>query len=84
MPTILRIGPYGLYFYSHEPNEPPHVHIDRDKSSVKFGLEPVSLGNNLGFSAKELRKIQSVVQEKKQTLLEAWYGYFGDSSGRES
>ncbi|MEG3935446.1 MULTISPECIES: DUF4160 domain-containing protein [unclassified Microcoleus] len=44
----------------------------------------VSLGNNLGFSAKELRKIQSVVQENKQTLLEAWYGYFGDSSGRES
>ena len=84
MPTILRIGPYRLYFYSHEPNEPAHVHIDRDKSSVKFWLEPVSLGNNLGFSAKELRKIQSVVQENKQTLLEAWYGYFGDSSGRES
>jgi len=84
MPTILRIGPYRLYFYSHEPNEPPHVHIDRDNSSVKFWLEPVSLGNNLGFSAKELRKIQSVVQENKQTLLEAWYGYFGDSSGRES
>ena len=84
MPTILRIGPYRLYFYSHEPNELPHVHIDRDKSSVKFWLEPVSLGNNLGFSAKELRKIQSVVQENKQTLLEAWYGYFGDSSGRES
>ena len=84
MPTILRIGPYRLYFYSHEPNEPPHVHIDRDNSSVKFWLEPVSLGNNLGFSAKELRKIQSVVQENKQTLLEAWYGYLGDSSGRES
>ena len=84
MPTILRVGPYRLYFYSHEPNEPPHVHIDRDKSSVKFWLEPVSLANNLGFIAKELRKIQSVVQENQQTLLEAWYGYFGDSSGRES
>ncbi|MEG4915003.1 DUF4160 domain-containing protein [Microcoleus sp. B13-B6] len=33
---------YRLYFYSHEPNEPPHVHIDRDKSSVKFWLEPVN------------------------------------------
>ncbi|MBM5817670.1 MAG: DUF4160 domain-containing protein, partial [Cyanobacteria bacterium K_Offshore_surface_m2_239] len=28
MPTILRSGPYRIYFYSHEPNEPPHVHID--------------------------------------------------------
>ncbi|HAZ45749.1 MAG TPA: DUF4160 domain-containing protein [Cyanobacteria bacterium UBA11369] len=84
MPTILRLGPYRLYFYSHEPNEPPHVHIDRDTSSAKFWLEPVSLANNLGFSAKELRKLQSIVQENQQMLLEAWYGYFGDSSGRES
>lgn len=30
MPTVLRVGPYQIYFYSHEPNEPPHVHIDRD------------------------------------------------------
>jgi hypothetical protein len=84
MPTILRIGPYRLYFYSHEPNEPPHIHIDRDKSSAKFWLEPVSLASNLGFSAKELWKLQSIVQEHQQTLSEAWYGYFGDSSRRES
>lgn len=84
MPTILRVGPYRLYFYSHEPNEPPHVHVDRDKLSTKFWLEPVSLASNLGFSAKELRKLQSIVHENQQTLLEAWYGYFSDSSGRES
>ena len=23
-----------MYFYSHEPNEPPHVHIDRDDQVV--------------------------------------------------
>jgi hypothetical protein len=84
MPTILRAGLYRLYFYSNEPNEPPHVHIDRDKLSTKFWLEPVSLASNLGFSAKELRKLQSIVQENQQILLEAWYGYFGDSSGRKS
>ena len=81
MPTILRVGPYRLYFYSHEPNEPPHIHIDRDQSSAKFWLKPVSLANNLGFSGKELRKVESIVQENQQTLLEAWYEYFGDSSG---
>src|SRR5437870_11148823 len=26
MPTVLRPGPYRFYFYSHEPNEPPHIH----------------------------------------------------------
>jgi hypothetical protein len=30
------VGPYRLYFHSHEPNEPPHVHVDRDDQSAKF------------------------------------------------
>ncbi|MEB3337850.1 MAG: DUF4160 domain-containing protein [Leptolyngbyaceae bacterium] len=81
MPTVLRVGPYRLYFYSHEPNEPPHIHIDRDSASAKFWLDPVSLANNMGFSAKELGKLQSVVQENQTLLMEAWYGYFGDSGG---
>ncbi len=84
MPTVLRVGPYRFYFYSHEPNEPPHVHIDRDNSTAKFWLEPVSLVNNIGFNAKELRKLQVLVQENQEILLENWNGYFGDSSGRES
>ncbi len=42
MPTILRIDAYRFYFYSHKPNEPPHIHIDRDDSTAKFWLEQVS------------------------------------------
>ncbi len=83
MPTVLRTGPYRFYFYSHEPNEPPHVHIDRDKSSAKFWLQAVSLASNIGFSAKELRKLQLIVEENQEMLLEAWRGYFSDSSGPE-
>lgn len=37
MPTVLRSGPYRLYFYSHEPNESPHVHVDRDDLSGSSG-----------------------------------------------
>jgi hypothetical protein len=76
MPTILRIGAYRFYFYSHEPNEPPHVHIDRDDSTAKFWLNQVSLASSIGFSAKELRKLQSTVEENQENLLEAWHGYF--------
>ncbi|WP_055076550.1 DUF4160 domain-containing protein [Pseudanabaena sp. 'Roaring Creek'] len=78
MPTILRIGAYRFYFYSHEPNEPPHIHIDRDNLTAKFWLQSVSLAQNIGFSAKELRKLQSMVIENQTQLLEAWYEYFGD------
>jgi hypothetical protein len=59
MPTLLRIGPYRFYFWSHELNEPPHVHVDRDDSSAKFWLEPISLARNHGFRAHELRQVQS-------------------------
>ncbi len=84
MPTVLRIGAYRFYFYSHEPNEPPHIHIDRDSLTAKFWLKPVSLANNIGFSAKDLRKLQALVQENQEILLEAWNGHFGNSSGRKS
>jgi hypothetical protein len=78
MPTLLRSGPYRLYFYSHEPNEPPHVHIDRDEQSCKFWILNVALARNLGFSAKELRDLEKLVIDKQQRLLEAWYEYFGN------
>lgn len=78
MPTILRIGAYRFYFYSHEPNEPPHIHIDRDNLSAKFWLKSVSLAQNIGFPAKELRKLQSMVTDNQIQLLEAWHGYFGN------
>jgi hypothetical protein len=80
MPTVLRTGPYRIYFYSHEPNEPPHVHIDREDQSSKFWLQPVALARNLGFSAKELRDIEKIIIENKQLLLEAWNDYFGNST----
>lgn len=77
MPTVLRHQAYRFYFYSHEPNEPPHVHIDRDNLSAKFWLERVSLARNHGFNARDLREIERIVQENRGKLLEAWNEYFG-------
>jgi uncharacterized protein DUF4160 len=77
MPNVLKTGPYRFYFYSHEPNEPPHVHVDRDKLSAKFWLNPVSLARNLGFNARELRQIERVIGKHRTEFLEAWNGYFG-------
>ena len=77
LPTVFRDGPYRFYFYSHEPNEPPHVHVDRDSDSAKFWLEPVTLARNLGFSGVELRRIEQVVEENAIMLLRAWNEHFG-------
>jgi hypothetical protein len=75
MPTVLRDGPYRVYFYSHEPNEPPHVHVDRDNLSAKVWLEPVELARNLGFPSHELRRILRLIEAKQVQLLEAWNEY---------
>ena len=79
MPTVLRIGPYKFYFYSHEPKEPAHVHVDRDAQSAKIWLEPVSLARNFGFSAHELREVISLVSKHQQQLNNSWNGYFGNA-----
>jgi hypothetical protein len=61
-----------MYFYSHEPNEPPHIHVDRDEQSAKFWLEPVVLARNLGFGPAELRRVQRLVAENQILCLEKW------------
>lgn len=60
------------YFYSHEPNEPPHVHVDRGGSSAKFWLEAIALARNVGFSASE-----PLVLDHQAELLDAWHVFFG-------
>jgi hypothetical protein len=80
MPTALRSGPYRVYFYSHDLNEPPHVHVDRDDRSAKFWLNPVSLARNLGFKPKELRDIDRFLVENEPLLLAAWQEQLGEEA----
>ena len=77
MPTVLRHGPYRLYFYSNEGDEPPHVHIDRDSSTAKFWLAPVRFASSNGFRAVELRQIENIVRANETAILQAWHDYFG-------
>ena len=81
MPTVWVEGPYRFYFYSHEPNEPAHVHIDRDDCSAKFWLHPVAVARNHGFSARELARISNLVTQQNEELQRAWHGYFGAERG---
>ncbi len=77
MPTLLRIGAFLFYFYSHEPNEPPHVHVDRDSATIKVWLDPVEASKSRGFRSHEIGGIVAMVAEHREDFLEAWHGYFG-------
>ena len=78
MPTVFRSKGYSFYFFSHEPGEPPHVHIDRGDGSAKVWLENIAIARQSGFKAKELSQILTLVRENRTMLLEAWHGYFGN------
>ena len=77
MPTVLRIGGFRFHFYSHEPGEPPHIHIEYGCAECKVWLEPVSVARNRGFTTRDLNKALTLVHEHQILLSEAWYGYFG-------
>ncbi|QEM83318.1 DUF4160 domain-containing protein [Halomonas binhaiensis] len=77
MPTVLRQNGFRFYFYSHEPDEPPHVHVDYSSASAKIWLHDITIARNIGFSAKEVGKIQRIVREHQETLQEAWHAFFG-------
>jgi hypothetical protein len=73
MPVVLRQGPYRVYFYSNEPDEPPHVHVDRDDRSAKFWLRPIRLARSDGFRAVELNRIRRMLKPHERQLVRAWH-----------
>ena len=76
MPTILRIGPFRFFFYSNEQGEPAHIHVQRDRMLAKFWINPVSIAGSTRFSPRDLKKIEELVVENKDTLMESWNEYF--------
>ena len=76
MPTVLRIGPYRFFFYAGDRDEPPHVHVERDQNQAKFWLAPARLENNKRFPRQELNKIERLIEENQEHLMECWDEYF--------
>ncbi len=81
MPTLLRLHGFRFYFFSHEPGEPPHVHVDKGGASAKYWLSPVALARNTGFAAHDLKSIRAIIEERQAFFLEKWNGRFGSTRG---
>lgn len=78
MPSVLRVGPYRFFFFMSDRPEPPHIHVRRDEKNAKYWLEPVELAKRAGFRTAELNKIERIIREHQQQLLEAWHETFGE------
>lgn len=78
MPVVVRVGPYRLFFYSSEGTEPIHVHVKRDDLEAKFRDDLVRLASSGGFSAAELRKMEALVIEHQQAIIDRWHEHFDE------
>jgi hypothetical protein len=78
MPTVLRSGPYRVFFVSLDRGEPPHVHVQRENMVAKFWLEPLALERTGGFNRSELNEIARVVQEHREFLVGRWNEFFAN------
>lgn len=76
MPTVLRSGPYRLFFYAGDGDEPPHIHVERDDCEAKIWLDPVRLERSWGFAAKELCRIDQIVTENHLQWMDSWNDFF--------
>ena len=73
MPSIKDVpGPYRLFFYSFDCNEPMHVHVRRERMVCKFWLEPVELARNYGFPEREVNTIRQLIDSNLSRIREAW------------
>ncbi|RJG08435.1 DUF4160 domain-containing protein [Massilia cavernae] len=76
MPTLIVTTGYRFYFFSHEPGEPPHIHVEGSGHSAKFWLGEVICARNYGFSPVELRKIERIIRVYRNDFLRKWNEFF--------
>ena len=67
-PIVHREGPFRFFFYSYEPREPPHVHVERDDAIADPG----------GLPPRDLQHIAVIVRTHRDSFLEVWHEYFGE------
>lgn len=77
-PTVIRDGQFRLFFFSRE-EERIHVHVAHPDGEAKFWLTPqVTLANQTGLSAKQLREAQAVIHTHIEEIRNAWNRHFGN------
>jgi Domain of unknown function (DUF4160) len=81
MPTLWFLSTtYIFSFYSSEAwgnrLEKPHVHVSTADARAKFWIDSAECVYNSGFSGKELRQIQGIINQHRTKILETWNGHF--------
>ena len=55
-----------------------HVHVHCGSGEAKFWMEPrIELAKNYGLSNKELRRVETLIEEHADEIRNAWHRHFG-------
>ena len=75
-PTVLREGPFRLFFFSREESR-IHVHVAHPDGEAKFWLTPqVHLASATGLTTAQLAIAQTIVEVHLQEIEHAWNDHF--------
>jgi hypothetical protein len=73
---LIRYNGYRFFFFQEEPRM--YVHVYHADGEAKFWLEPiVSLATSTGLSAKQLKELHKVIEERKDDIEKLWKKHFG-------
>ena len=76
-PTVLRDGPFRLFFFSRE-EERMHVHVAHPDGEAKFWLDPtIALAAVVGLTPKLAGDAETIVRRHEQEVRDAWKRHFG-------
>ena len=82
MPQLLRIGPYSIYFWSNENDEPIHVHVCKGspkKDATKVWITedgPVLEHNKSKIPKKDLKRILAWIAMNDELIIKKWQFHF--------
>jgi hypothetical protein len=75
-PTVFREGPFRFFFFSREEAR-LHIHVQSADGEAKYWLDPrIELARNYGLSAKDLGKVEQLIEEHEEEIRDAWSKHF--------
>lgn len=79
MPKIFEFFGFSFMFFAND-HEPIHVHIVKDNNEAKYNVNPIELVYNKGFKAREIRLIETIIEDNVDVITERWTEFFKDKN----
>nr|VFJ63586.1 MAG: protein of unknown function (DUF4160) [Candidatus Kentron sp. DK] len=76
-PMVFKEKGIRYFFFSKEESR-MHIHVASGDGEAKFWLEPeIELARNHHYSRKQLKEIESSIEDHYDEFIDAWKRHFG-------